>query len=137
MTIDWSEYNTSKRTNGILRYSYEPTMYPMTYTGGDGNALGFEVELLLKIADRLDMGVDISTTSFASIINFVQTGKSDVASGSISITDERKESVDFAITHYIGGSMFLCRAENIEGASENVSGGSFSPVWYQALKRHL
>ncbi len=125
MKIDWSDYDISSGTNGTLKYVYEPTMYPMTYTGGDGNASGFEVELLLKIADRLDMGVEISTASFASIINFVQTGKSDVASGSISITEERKESVDFSITHYIGGSIFLCRAENIEGAADGESESSF------------
>ncbi len=125
MTIDWSEYNINKRTNGSLKFAYEPTMYPMAYTSGDGRAAGFEVELLLKIADELDMGVEISTASFSSIINFVQTGKADVASGSISITEERKESVDFPTTHYIGGSVFICRAENIEGAAESVSGGNF------------
>lgn len=116
MKINWSEYNISPRSNSTLKYVYEPTMYPMTYTGGDGNVSGFEAELLLKIADKLDMGVDISMAGFASFINFVQTGKVDVASGSISITEERREAVDFSTAHYIGGSVFLCLAENIEGA---------------------
>ncbi len=125
MTIDWSGYNIKKRANGTLKYAYEPTVYPMSYTAGDGSAAGFEVELLLKIADKLDMGVEISTVSFGSIINFVQTGKVDVASGSISITEERKESVDFSTSHYLGGSVFICRAENIEGAEKSESGENF------------
>lgn len=113
MYIDWSSYNTEERSNGILKYVYEPSVYPMSYMGADGNAAGYEVELLLMIADRLDMGVEISTTTFASIINFVQTGKADVASGCISITEERAKEVDFPVTHYEGGNVFVCLAENL------------------------
>ena len=113
MHIDWSAYNTKERGGGVLKYVYEPSTYPVSYMGADGNAAGYEAELLLMIADRLDMGVEISTTTFASIINFVQTGKADVASGCISITEERAKEVDFPVTHYVGGNVFVCRAENL------------------------
>ncbi len=113
MYIDWSAYNTEDRGNGVLQYVYEPSIYPMSYMASDGKAAGYEAELLLMIADKLDMGVEISTTSFSSIINFVQTGKADVASGCISITEERAKEVDFPTTHYVGGNVFVCRAENL------------------------
>ena len=113
MHIDWSQYNIGERVNGKLKYVYEPSVYPMSYMDSTGNAAGYEVELLLMIADRLDMGVDISTTTFSSIINFVQTGKADVASGCISITEERAKEVDFPVTHYKGGNVFVCRSENL------------------------
>ncbi len=115
MHIDWSCYDTEPRANGVLRYVYEPSGYPMSYMGDDGNPSGYEAELLLMIADRLDMGVEISTTSYASIINFVQAGKADVASGCISITEERAKEVDFPVTHYAGGVVLVCRAENLAG----------------------
>ena len=113
MCIDWSAYNTGERPGGILKYVYEPAMYPMSYMSSDGNAAGFEAELILMIADKLDMGVEISTTTFSSIINFVQTGKADVASGCISITEERAKEVDFPTSHYVGGSVFVCRRESL------------------------
>ncbi len=113
MHIDWSLYDTDERTNGKLKYVYEPSVYPMSYMDSAGKAAGYEVELLLMIADRLDMGVEISTTTFSSIINFVQTGKADVASGCISITEERAKEVDFPVTHYKGGNVFVCRSENL------------------------
>lgn len=113
MHVDWALYDTNERANGKLKYAYEPSVYPMSYIDSTGNAAGYEVELLLMIADRLDMGVDISTTTFSSIINLVQTGKADVASGCISITEERAKEVDFPISHYKGGNVFVCRSENL------------------------
>ncbi len=117
MRIDWTSYDTAERPGGMIKYTFEPTAYPMTYMGSDGRASGFEAELLLMIAEKLDMGVNCIPANFSSIINFVQTGKADVASGGISITDERKESVDFSLSHYLGGAVFICRSENLEGVS--------------------
>lgn len=131
MHIDWSQYNIGERANGKLKYVYEPSVYPMSYMDPTGNAAGYEVELLLMIADRLDMGVDISTTTFSSIINFVQTGKADVASGCISITEERAKEVDFPISHYKGGNVFVCRSENLmddAGGLGEEEGGFFDKV---------
>ncbi len=113
MQIDWSQYQLENRKNGTLRYVYENTTAPMGYVGNNGQPAGYEVELVLMIADRLDMGVSIGTTTFAALINNLEADKADVASGCVSITDERKKSVDFSATHYVGGLCFVCRDENM------------------------
>ncbi|MGN1367305.1 MAG: ABC transporter permease subunit [Aristaeellaceae bacterium] len=120
MRIDWSAYNTAPRPGGVLRFVYEPTVYPMCYLGSDGNAAGYEPELLLMIADQLDMGVEFSSIPFTSIIGYVQTGKADVAASCISITEERAQEVDFPAAHYIGGSVFICRADNLRAADPDL-----------------
>ena len=121
MRIDWSAYNTEARPGGTLKIAYEPSVYPMVYTGSDSKAAGYEIELLLMIADRLDMGVAFSTTSFSSIISLVQTGKADVGASCISITEERAQEVDFPTAHYVGGSVFVCRAENLPATDPDLS----------------
>ncbi len=113
MIIDWSDYQLEGRKNGTLRFIYDPTTMPMDYATADGNAAGMEVELLLMIADRLDMGVELNRSNASSLINFVQTGKADVAARCFSITPERLEQVDFPESHYAGGIVLLCRGENI------------------------
>lgn len=135
MYINWSDYHLEDRGNGVLKYAYEPSVYPMCYVNIDGSAAGYEAELLLMIADKLDLGVDMSTTTFSTIINSIQTGKADVASGCVSITDERAKEVDFPIAHYIGGNVFLCRSENItagaatEGSSSDAATTAKKGLW--------
>lgn len=122
MRIDWSEYENDPNNTKKLKYVYEPSVYPMSYTDTNGKASGYEVELLLMIAKKLSMNVELSTTSFASIISFVQSGKADVASGCISITPERAKEVDFPIAHYNGGNVFVCRSENLQAYEDGQTG---------------
>ncbi len=121
MVINWDAYQLEDRAGGTLEYAYDATAMPMDYIGGDGNAAGYEVELLMIIADRLDMGVEFTRTNFASLINFIQTGKVDVASSCFSITPERQEEVDFPISHYDGGTVLVCRAENIPTSNGDIN----------------
>lgn len=108
MTIDWSNYQLEGRANGTLRYGYDVTAMPMDFVAGDGNAAGYEVELLLMIADRLDMGVEMTRANLSALLNFVQSGKVDVASSCLTITQERREVADFSQAHYVGGVVLLC-----------------------------
>ena len=55
----------------------------------------------------------VSDFNFSSLVNVVQTGKADVASSCFSITEERQAEVDFPEPHYTGGTVILCRSENI------------------------
>ena len=121
MVINWDEYQLEDRAGGTLEYAYDATAMPMDYIGGDGNAAGYEVELLMIIADRLDMGVEFTRTNFASLINFIQTGKVDVASSCFSITPERQEEMDFPIAHYVGGTVLVCRDENIPTSNGDIN----------------
>ncbi len=114
MVIDWSAYETEDRGNGTLRCVHEYTKVPVSYTGDDGQACGYEVELLLKIADRLDMGVEFESVKFSSLLSYLESGKADVAFGGISITDERAQSVDFSEPDFKGGVVLICREETVE-----------------------
>ncbi len=127
MVIDWKSYNLNDRGNGVLRYRYENTTAPMGYIGNNGEAAGYEVELVLLIADELNMGVEIAPSDFSSLINFISSDMADVASGCVSITAEREEVIDFPHTsHYVGGSVLVCKQESIAGGAEIKDEGFFA-----------
>ncbi len=117
MAINWDEYDLTGHSGGTLRYVYENTMMPMGYVGDGGKPAGYEVELVLKVADKLDMNVEITAASFSALISNLESNKADVVSGVISITEERKKSVDFADSHYIGGVVFVCRTEDMKAGA--------------------
>ncbi len=94
---------------GIIRYYYDSTHEPMTYVGSGGEPLGLEIDLMLLVARELDMKVEMTTCEFASLIAALESGKADVASGSMSITEERAKRIDFADTHYESAMVLLMR----------------------------
>ena len=122
-TIDIGDYDAP---NGTLRYVHDSTLEPMSYVGGNGQSLGLEVELVSLIAKELGMKLETTQGTFNALIPMLASGRADIVSGSISITDERKESIDLAEPHYIGGTVLLVRAEDIGIASAQKSGGFLS-----------
>jgi glutamine transport system substrate-binding protein len=69
----------------------------------DGEQVGFDVDIIKEIADRVGFKVDLKTTNFDGIIPGLQTDTFDIAIAGITITDERKESVDFSDPYYKSG----------------------------------
>lgn len=119
-TIDVGEYDAP---NGTLRYVHDPSMEPMSYVGEGGESLGFEVELVALIARELGMELEITQGSFNSLMPMLVSGRADIVSGSISITEERKESIDFATAHYTGGVVLVVRAEDVGIQTETADPG--------------
>lgn len=115
LVVDWTQYNTEERANGTLTCAYVDSNIPMSFKGADGTPAGYEVELLLKIADKLDMGVSFTPANFASLINYVTSGKAAIGFGGVSITDERRETLDFPDSHYIGGAVIVCKKSALTG----------------------
>lgn len=96
-------------TQGTIRYYYDGAHEPLTYLGSGGEPLGLEIDLLLLIARELDCAVEMTTCEFVSLIAALESGKADVVSGSMSITQERAKRVDFADTHYDSAMVLLVR----------------------------
>ena len=125
MTIDWDEYSEYAAPNGTLRFIHDSTQTPMAYVDDNGSSAGYEVELVLMIGKELGMTVKITQANYSALMTAVSSGAADIAAGSISITDERRESVDFPETHYVGGIVLLCRSADVGAASEAADRGSF------------
>lgn len=124
-TINVGDYEA---VNGTLRYVHDPSIEPMSYVGEGGESLGYEVELVTLIAKELGMELEITQGSFSSLIPMLMSGRADIVSGSISITEERKENIDFATAHYSGGVVLVVQAEDLGVQTEEEEDAGFW-VW--------
>ena len=97
------------------------TLQPMSYVGEGGALVGFDVEMILYMAKELDMHVTFTGMDFAACIAAVESGKADMACGSIIVTDERKETMDF-VEYYPSAFVFVVRAAKTEAADETFLG---------------
>ncbi len=118
MHIDMEEYSGYDTSGGVIRYIHDSTQSPMSYVDDNGASAGYEVEIVLMAAKKLNKEVEISQANFSALISAVSSGKADIASGSISITDERRMSVDFPTTHYKGGIVLLCRRADVSASGQ-------------------
>lgn len=70
-----------------------------------GNPTGISVDLAYALGDYLDRPVEIENTNWDGLIPSLQTGKVDIIISSMTITDERREVIDFSIPYaqsYLG-----------------------------------
>ena len=88
-------------TSGKLTMATEATFQPYEYYDGDA-IVGIDVEVAQAIADKLGMELEVTDIAFDSIIPGVQTGKYDMGMAGMTVTDERKEQVNFSDSYSTG-----------------------------------
>lgn len=103
--------------NGTIKHAVNSGTPPFSYMK-NGKIVGFEVDLVARIANELGYGVEVFDMDFSSLIPSVVSGKNDVASGAISITDERKKSVLFPRSHYKGGIVAIVKTASVSSESK-------------------
>lgn len=77
------------------------TFPPYIYVDGDDFA-GIDYVIAGLIADKLGMKLTVNDMEFDAIIPAVQSGKADMGMGGVSITDERKQSINFTMSYATG-----------------------------------
>ncbi len=96
-----SKQSGSDSKGGKLTMATNATFPPYEYKEGE-EYVGIDVEIAKAIADKLGMELEIADIEFDSIITGVQTGKYDMGMAGMSVTDERKQSVDFSDSYATG-----------------------------------
>ena len=107
-------------SNGTLTMALEALNPPFIYMRGD-ECVGYEVELAARFCERYGYALNIESMTFDSLLPAVQTGKADFGGSSISITEERKESVNFSEAHFTGGTVLAVLSDDT--ASQGADGG--------------
>ena len=99
--------------NGTVKVAACDAIEPMSYVGQDKKLMGLDVETIMLIAKELDVSVEFVPMDFSAALSAIGSGKADIACGSIIVTDERKESMDFV--EYLPAS-FILIVRSQEGA---------------------
>lgn len=96
-----------------------------------GEVVGIEVDILKLIAEKLGMELDIQQMDFDSVIPGVQAGKFNVGMSGITVTDKRKENVDFSSVYFMAAQAIVVSADSgitgkadLEGKKVSVQTGT-------------
>ena len=74
---------------------------PYEFKDGD-KIVGIDAEIAEAIAQKLGMTLEIVDVDFGSVLTGVSEGKYDMGMAGITVTDKRKESMDFSDTYATG-----------------------------------
>ena len=110
-------------TNGTVKVAAVDTLEPMSYAGEGGQLKGFDIEMLQLMAKELDVHVEFTGMEFSAVLAAVQSGKAQIGAGSIIVTEERKQAVDF-VEYYPAAFVLLVRG----GQAHGDGGGFWSSV---------
>lgn len=104
---------------------------PFNFIDDNGDVVGFDVDTGQEIADRLGVELNYVTGEWSGLIEGLKAGRYDGILGSMAITDERLEMVNFTIPYYYSGAQLVVREDSsitdpseMEGKSIAVATGT-------------
>lgn len=105
-----AEGNTDGKTYVVgVDNTYPPFEYVV-----DGELVGIDIDLINAIAEDQGFEIKIEQMDFSGIIPSMQASELDIGMGGMSITDERKKTVDFSDPYFEAGISLVIAEDNAE-----------------------
>ena len=136
-----TDVDTLKRISetGEIRIGFVPDAPPLSFLDGDGNAVGYSIDLCRHITSRVrkELNLDKIDIVFPPLVSMedrlsaIENGDVDIECGTTTVTLSRRERVDFTLMTFITGSAGLSRkarpietVDDVSGATIAVLGGT-------------
>ena len=121
-------------SDGVMTVGLNATFPPFEYVGdgtdtfdditsNEGNVTGFDVAMMNEIGKRIGVTVEIEDMDFDGIIPALGS-KIDVAATGMTITDERKESVNFSDPYYDATQSVLVSEDSTIATEDDLKNAS-------------
>ena len=126
-----------------VKVGFSPEAYPPFFSAdASGNWTGWEVDIINAICDEAKLECELTPIPWDGLIPALTTNKIDAIMNSMSITEERKQTIDFSDKYYntptavIGpkGVDFEATPEGLEG---KILGVQVSTVHADYVKKHF
>ena len=109
------------RSNGTLTMATNAEFPPYEFHDGD-KIVGIDAEIAQAIADELGMELEIEDIAFDSIIPEIVSGKADMALAGMTVTEDRKASVDFSDTYATASQMIIVKEDSKIAGPDDLKG---------------
>ena len=105
--------------DGKLVMATNAAFPPYEYKADDGSFAGIDVEIAALIAEELGLELEIVDIDFGAIVAGVATGKYDMCMAGLTVTEERKESVNFTNSYAKGIQSVIVQADSAYASFED------------------
>lgn len=105
-TSDSKETYVVATDNGYVPFEY---LDPDT-----GELIGFDIDLIHALAEEAGINIEIETMEFDGVVAGISSGRFDIGIAGMTITEERKENIDFSQPYYDAGLVLAVHVDNEE-----------------------
>ena len=116
-----TEAAESEAAGGVLVMATNAEFPPYEYHEGQ-EIVGIDVDIAKAIAAELGMELEIEDVAFDSIIPEITSGKADIGLAGITVTEDRKGSVDFSDTYAKASQMIIVKEDSEIAGPEDLKG---------------
>jgi len=107
--------------DGVLTMATNAYFPPYEYYEGD-KIVGIDAEIAQAVADKLGLTLQIEDMEFDSIITAVSTGKVDMGLAGMTVTEERKQNVNFTDSYATGVQVVIVPEGSDIASIDDLSG---------------
>lgn len=110
---------SKKSETPTFNWSSSGQYRPFNYYDENNTLTGFDVEIGKALCNKMGMEPKPVTAPWDSLINGLQAKRYDAILGSMTITEDRKQQVDFSDPYYVsGGQLFVYKDSGIKSAAD-------------------
>ncbi len=102
-----------------VRVATDATYPPFEMLDASKNIVGYDIELINAICEKVNCKTDIKSTAWDGIFPALQKGDYDAVISGVTITEERQKTMDFSEPYIEVGQVVLVRADETRINSVN------------------
>ena len=112
-----------------LRVAMDPSFPPFESVNGQGELVGFDVDLAREIGRRLDAAVTFLPIAFDGLADAVMAGKADAVISAFPLDERLTDDVRYSQPYFEGGLVVVTREEGGVPSPERLAGARVAVEW--------
>jgi putative lysine transport system substrate-binding protein len=145
---DTTNGSNSTDKKSVLKVGMEAGYAPFNWSQNDDSngavaikgtkefAAGYDVEIAKRIADGLDMELQIVKTDWDGLVPSLQSGAIDLVIAGMSPTADRKEAIDFTENYYTSDYVIVVKADGPYADAKSINDFAGAKVTGQQATTH-
>lgn len=121
-TVGNTDGDQQETNNGTIIMGTQIGFPPFEYFDDNAQPAGFDIDLSYMIAERAGKTLQIENMDFGGLIAAIQSGKIDFTAAGMSVTEERKLSVDFSDPYYSSRQVIVVPIDSEVASKEDLLG---------------